>query len=119
MECLVMPIASIHSQFESEAIAAKLLFADLAKVELYIAESYRSRAFVELLQNADDAGASKFVIRQVGQKLLVANNGRPFSAEDIMALCQIKGVRLEFSQLFGDRPRFFDVTASFTFLATA
>lgn len=83
-----MPIASIHSQFESEAIAAKLLFADLAKVELYIAESYRSRAFVELLQNADDAGASKFVIRQVGQKLLVANNGRPFSAEDIMALCR-------------------------------
>lgn len=83
-----MPIASIQAQFESEAIAAKILFADLAKVELYIAESYRSRAFIELLQNADDAGASKFVVRQVGHKLLIANNGRPFSADDVMALCR-------------------------------
>lgn len=83
-----MLIASIQAQFESEAIAAKILFADLAKVELYIAESYRSRAFIELLQNADDACAGKFIVRQVGDKLLIANNGRPFSAEDIMALCR-------------------------------
>jgi hypothetical protein len=85
---LNMSIEKIHANFVSEAIAAKTLFADLAKVELYIAESYRARAFIELLQNADDAGAKKFIIRQVGDKLLVANDGRTFTSEDIVSLCR-------------------------------
>ena len=60
----------------------------MAKVELYIAQSYRSRAFIELLQNADDAGARRFLIRQVGDVLIVANDGRTFSNEDVIALCR-------------------------------
>ena len=83
-----MSIEKIHANFVSEAIAAKTLFADLAKVELYIAESYRARAFIELLQNADDADAKKFIIRQVGDKLLVANDGRTFTPDDIVSLCR-------------------------------
>jgi hypothetical protein len=81
-------IHEIRTAFASEACAAPSLFADLAKVELYIAESYRSRAFIELLQNADDAGACRFLIHQVGTTLLVANDGRKFSAEDVTALCR-------------------------------
>jgi hypothetical protein len=33
----------------------------LAGLERYVAESYDARSFVELLQNADDAGAERFV----------------------------------------------------------
>lgn len=83
-----MEILEIQTAFGKEASAAPSLFADLAKVELYIAESYRSRAFIELLQNADDAGAHQVLIRQSGKYLLVANDGRPFTHEDVIALCR-------------------------------
>lgn len=83
-----MSIYEIQTAFIAEASAAPLLFADLAKVELYIAESYRLRAFIELLQNADDAGACRFLIRKAGDKLVVANDGRVFSDDDIIALCR-------------------------------
>ena len=83
-----MDIQDIQTLFASEAISAPSLFADLAKVELYIAESYRSRAFIELLQNADDAGAHRVLIRQEGECLFVANDGRPFTRDDVVALCR-------------------------------
>ena len=83
-----MIIQKVKADFIREASSAPSLFADLAKVELYIAESYRSRAFIELLQNADDAGAGSFVVRQVGKQLLVANDGRPFTQDDVIALCR-------------------------------
>ncbi len=83
-----MEILAIQTAFSTEASAAPSLFADLAKVELYIAESYRSRAFIELLQNADDAEAHRVLIRQDGKHLLVANDGRPFTREDVVALCR-------------------------------
>lgn len=81
-------ISEIQRAFIVEAAAAPTLFADLAKVELYISESYRARAFIELLQNADDAGAQRFLIRLSGDKLFVANDGRPFTSDDIRALCR-------------------------------
>ena len=81
-------ITEIQQAFIAEATAAPTLFADLAKVELYISESYRARAFIELLQNADDAGARRFIIRLSGDKLFVANDGRPFTSDDIRALCR-------------------------------
>lgn len=83
-----MTIQQIQTDFIREASSAPSLFADLAKVELYIAESYRSRAFIELLQNADDAGASRFEVRQVGKQLIVANDGRCFTQDDVIALCR-------------------------------
>ncbi len=83
-----MTIKNIHQAFINEAKAAPVLFSDLAKVELYIAESYRARAFIELLQNADDAGATKFLIRLHGNKLVVANDGRVFTSDDIQSLCR-------------------------------
>lgn len=81
-------VAQIQETFVREAQAAPTLFTDLAKVELYIAESYRTRAFIELLQNADDAGAKRFQIRMDGSRVIVANDGRPFAASDVEALCR-------------------------------
>jgi len=78
----------IQQQFITEASAAPTLFADLAKVELYIAESYRTRAFTELLQNADDAKSTKFLACYYEDKLIVANNGNVFTPEDLIALCR-------------------------------
>jgi hypothetical protein len=49
-----------------EALKSPALLSDLAGLEHYIAESYDSRSFVELLQNADDAGASRFVVQRAG-----------------------------------------------------
>lgn len=81
-------VAQIQGTFIREAQAAPTLFTDLAKVELYIAESYRTRAFIELLQNADDAGAKRFQIRMDGSRVIVANDGRPFAGSDVEALCR-------------------------------
>jgi hypothetical protein len=78
----------IKKNFVDEAISAPHLFSDLAKVELYIAESYRTRSIIEILQNADDADSTKFLIHQYDDKLIIANNGNPFSKEDIVALCR-------------------------------
>ncbi|MDP2561744.1 DUF3883 domain-containing protein [Psychrobium sp. 1_MG-2023] len=74
--------------FINEALSAPSLFVDLAKVELYISESYRTRALIELIQNADDCGATNFIAVQSGKDIIVANNGRDFDENDILALCR-------------------------------
>ena len=71
-----------------EAIKSPALLSDLAGLETYVAESYDSRSFVELLQNADDAGASRFVIQRSKDLLLVANDGREFTQADFESLCR-------------------------------
>ena len=71
-----------------EALKSPALLSDLAGLEQYIAESYDARSFVELLQNADDAGASRFVVQRAGDSLLVANDGRPFTRTDFESLCR-------------------------------
>lgn len=42
------------------------LLADLANFERYVAETYSAHSFIELLQNADDAGAKRFLVMQDG-----------------------------------------------------
>ena len=78
----------IRNAFLAEASNAPSLFADLAKVELYIAESYRARALIELLQNADDAGATTVRIVEDEDRLIVANDGRVFTSADVESLCR-------------------------------
>ena len=53
-----------------------------------MSESYNSRSFIELLQNADDAKATKFYVKRFGDYLFVANNGRPFNIKDLESLCR-------------------------------
>lgn len=81
-------ISSLQKEFLSEATSAPKLFRDLGKVEQYIAESYKTRSFIELIQNADDANSSVFGIYGIENMLVVANNGRPFTEQDIEALCR-------------------------------
>ena len=71
-----------------EAISSPNLLSDIAGLEMYVAESYNSRSLIELLQNADDAGATKFYVEFDDDCLFVANNGHPFTDDDLNSLCR-------------------------------
>ncbi len=81
-------LEGVRGSLLEEARRSPSLLSDLAGLERYVAESYDARSFVELLQNADGAGASRFVVRRAGDFLLVANDGRPFSRTDFESLCR-------------------------------
>ena len=72
----------------AEAKSSPMLLSDLAGLEAYVSESYNSRSFIELLQNADDAKATKFYVKRSGDYLFVANDGRPFNMKDLESLCR-------------------------------
>jgi hypothetical protein len=76
-------IKTLQKEFLKEAASAPKLFRDLGKVEQYIAESYKMRSFIELIQNADDANSSAFGIYNTDNMLVVANNGRPFTERGV------------------------------------
>ncbi|GMN11267.1 hypothetical protein MTsPCn9_11260 [Croceitalea sp. MTPC9] len=81
-------VEQLRGEFLKEAKTAPKLFRDLAKVEQYIAESYKTRALIELIQNADDAGASLFGIHDISNGFIIGNNGREFSINDLESLCR-------------------------------
>lgn len=82
-------INKLQKSFVSEAINSPLLLSDLASMEKYISESYQGRSLIELLQNADDAIATKFIIKKISEKVyVVANNGRRFSDDDVISICR-------------------------------
>lgn len=82
-------IKSLHDQFLYEAKQSPILLSDLANLEKYISESYSERSLIELIQNADDANATKFYISIINDNtVLVANNGAYFNEEDVIALCR-------------------------------
>lgn len=72
----------------TEAQQSPQLLSDLAGLEAYVAESYDSRSFIELLQNADDAKSQRFFITRVDNFLIVANDGNEFSPADLEAICR-------------------------------
>ncbi len=78
----------VRNPLLEEAQSSPSLLSDLAGLEQYIAESYDSRSFIELLQNADDASSSRFRIAKSGRFLLVANDGRNFTQKDFESLCR-------------------------------
>jgi hypothetical protein len=78
----------LREEFIKEAQGAPKLFKDLAKVEQYIAESYKTRVLIELLQNADDAISTIFGLHSFDGGFIVGNNGRTFTIEDVEALCR-------------------------------
>lgn len=82
-------VEKLHNSFLEEAKKSPVLLSDLANMEKYISESYTGRSLIELLQNADDAGASKFQIVEISSKVYgVANNGREFCENDLVSLCR-------------------------------
>lgn len=82
-------VEKIHDIFLEEAKKSPILMSDLASMERYISESYTGRSLIELLQNADDACASKLIIKEIRKQVyLVANNGRTFDERDLEVLCR-------------------------------
>ncbi len=81
-------LLTLRETLITEAKNSPMLLSDLAGLEIYVSESYDNRSFVELLQNADDAKATRFSVKRCGDYLLVANNGRPFNKMDLESLCR-------------------------------
>ena len=81
-------LSKLRESLITEAKSSPMLLSDLAGLEAYVSESYNSRSFIELLQNADDAKATKFYVKRSGDYLFVANNGRPFNIKDLESLCR-------------------------------
>ena len=81
-------LSKLRDSLIAEAKSSPMLLSDLAGLEAYVSESYNSRSFIELLQNADDAHATKFYVKRSGDYLFVANNGRPFNIKDLESLCR-------------------------------
>jgi hypothetical protein len=96
-----------------EAKQSPALLTDLAGLEEYVAESYTARSFIELLQNADDAGAHRFHIEKVGHTLIVANDGRIFTSEDLETLCRSAASRKHRGETIGYRGIGFKSVVSF------
>ena len=82
-------VEKIKNMFIKEAAESPVLFNDLANLEKYVSESYSGRSLIELLQNADDATATRFLLQRIDSNVfLVANDGRPFTDEDLFSLCR-------------------------------
>ena len=81
-------LQKLRESLITEAKNSPMLLSDLAGLEAYVSESYNCRSFIELLQNADDARATKFYVKRFGDYLFVANNGRPFNIKDLESLCR-------------------------------
>lgn len=79
-------VEKISNEFINEAISSPNLLADMAAMERYMAESYSGRIFIELVQNADDCGSTRICIKQVGNAIICANDGRVFNEEDLIAI---------------------------------
>lgn len=85
---MIKLIKDLRQDFIREAINSPVLLSDLASMEKYIAESYQERSVIELLQNADDAGATNFYIHKINNYVIVANDGRSFNSNDAIAICR-------------------------------
>ena len=81
-------LQNLSREFINEAQSSPRMFEDLAAMEHYMAESYDGRAFIEIMQNADDAGATSIVTFTAGNDIVIANNGRSFTQEDLLAICR-------------------------------
>lgn len=79
-------IKSLSGKFLNEAQNSPQLLEDMAAMEKYMAESYGERIFIELLQNADDAGSTKIKLFNNNGHVFFANNGKEFDGKDIESI---------------------------------
>jgi len=79
-------IKNISKQYLDEASSSPQLLKDMAALEKYMAESYSERILIELIQNADDAGSKRICLFENNGHLFFANDGAPFSKEDIESI---------------------------------
>lgn len=82
-------VEDIRSSIIKECLNSPMLVNDIANMEKYISESYSGRSLIELMQNADDARASRLFVKKISDKCyIVANDGRFFNENDLISLCR-------------------------------
>jgi Domain of unknown function (DUF3883) len=86
---LLESLEALQFTLVAEFSQSRGMFTELAHIETLLAETYRDRVQYELLQNSDDAGATRVTVSVVSDgSVNWANNGRPFNASDAEALCR-------------------------------
>jgi hypothetical protein len=75
-------------RLQDEAIGNTQIIEELAGLEKYISETYVSRVFYEIIQNADDCQSTKFHAFLHKQSILLFNDGQAFSDKDLESLCR-------------------------------
>lgn len=75
-------------RLQDEAISNTQIIEELAGLEKYISETYVSRVFYEIIQNADDCESVRFHAFLHNQSLLLFNDGHAFSDTDLESLCR-------------------------------
>nr|WP_241729667.1 DUF3883 domain-containing protein [Dietzia aerolata] len=93
----------VRSELLSEAAASPAMLTDIAGLERYVSESYANRTFIELLQNADDAGARDVAFMQGRDWVLAANSGKVFSEQDFRSICRSASSRKSRGESIGYR----------------
>ena len=71
---------------QKEAIENEKILKELAGLEKYISETYISRVFYEIIQNADDCKSSKFKAFLLDNDLYLLNDGYEFTVDDLESL---------------------------------
>lgn len=83
----MIAIEVLRQELLAELRHSPTLTRELAGLERLVAETYASRVAWELIQNADDAGATQMVITQISATTYtVWNNGRSFDLSDARKL---------------------------------
>ena len=82
-------VEEIRNSIIKECLNSPMLVNDMANMEKYISESYSGRSLIELMQNADDAGANRLLVKKTSDKCyMIANDGRIFNENDLISLCR-------------------------------
>lgn len=81
-------VIEFQRQLVAEYQLSAGMFREISRMEEMLADTYRNRVQYELLQNSDDAGAKNVFIDTTGDTHTWTNDGRPFSAADVEALCR-------------------------------
>jgi hypothetical protein len=79
-------IRSIHAA-TAENSRIHTSFANTLEANISTVFNSGYKFIYELLQNADDAGASCIQFNLTESELIISHNGTPFSAEDVNKLC--------------------------------
>ena len=88
MDNLKLELQAKVNEIQDEARTNPKITEEIAGLERYISETYISRVFYELIQNADDCQSNKFVAKKIESDLYFLNDGNIFSCDDLEAICR-------------------------------